>query len=228
VDVAKPGAIGPSPLREATPLAGTADQSGGTANSAPQAATTTTLDEALISALDDATALRILLAEVRQFLVADLPGTTPRSAPAMLPPLATPTTPVAAAGGLLATFLAALPADESDPGAWIDAVAGLEQIFRTAYESAAAIVTAWRGVTPDVIGSVREAQTLFVTAIAAGRDDGLVRAEWLEVAPHLDRFRRRRRAARRRLEDPDHRWPENDESDWPADDGRDAHTNSRP
>jgi hypothetical protein len=239
VDVAKPGASGQVPLREATPVAGIADQGAGSAGPRAdpadprlQAAAATLADEALINALDESTALRILIAEVRQFVAADLLGAAPNSrpatpAPAALPTLGTPITPVAAAGWLLATFLAAVPADEVDPGAWIDGVSGLEQAFRAAYENAAAIVTAWRGVTPDIIASVHEAQTLFVTEIAASRDDGLVRAEWLLVAPRLDGFRRRRRAVRRRLEDPDHRWPESEESDSQTDDGRDDPTMGR-
>ena len=205
MEVGKPGALESAPLGGpvSASLADTAGKNSSAAEQRLQAPAAGMADQFDISPLDVSAALRILVAEVQLAVTAGLPElllpSTPAPGTAPVPPAPlTTATPGAAAGSLLATFLAAVPADEADAGAWMQAVARLEQAFLAGYERAATIVTAWSGVTPEVLASVHASQT----------PDGLVRAEWLRVAPRLQRFRRRRRALQRRLEDPDHRMPQ--------------------
>jgi hypothetical protein len=203
MDLAKPGALGSDASRQPQEVAGSGGKNAGAMDPRLQAAATVQADEALISALDESMALRILIAEVRQAVVDTLlPATA-------TPPADAPATPATAAGSLLETFLAAVPADVGEARAWIDSVDRLEQGFATGYENAAAIVTAWRGVSAEVIASVQETQTLFAAALAGARDPSdAVRAYWPALAPRLALFRRRRRDLRRRLEDPDHGTPQ--------------------
>ena len=216
MEVGKPGALESAPLGGpvSASLADTAGKNSSAAEQRLQAPAAGMADQFDISPLDVSAALRILVAEVQLAVTAGLPElllpSTPAPGTAPVPPAPlTTATPGAAAGSLLATFLAAVPADEADAGAWMQAVARLEQAFLAGYERAATIVTAWSGVTPEVLASVHASQTLFVAALTSAREpDGLVRAEWLRVAPRLQRFRRRRRALQRRLEDPDHRMPQ--------------------
>jgi len=209
MDLAKPGALGSDASRQPQAVAGSGGKNAGAMDPRLQAPATVQADEALISALDESMALRILIAEVRQAVVDTLlPATATPPADAPATP-ATVATPAMAAGSLLETFLAAVPADEGEARAWIDSVDRLEQGFATGYENAAAIVTAWRGVSPEVIASVQETQTLFAAALAGARDPSdAVRAYWPALAPRLEIFRRRRRDLRRRLEDPDHGTPQ--------------------
>lgn len=229
MEVAKPGALTigsslESPVPVPVPDTGTAGKSSSAADQGLQAAVAAAADRLDISALDVAAALRILIAEVRQAIAAGLPELLLPSGPVSAPTpfdLAAPDTavppataanavnPEAAAGLLLATFLAAVPAGEGDDGAWMETVARLEQASVAGCERAAAIITAWRDVTPPVVAAVHASQTLFVAALTNARaPDVPMRAEWLAVAPRLARFRRRRRALQRRLEDPDHRNPQ--------------------
>jgi hypothetical protein len=229
MEVAKPGAltIGSS-LESPVPVpvsdAGTAGKSSSAADQRLRAAVASSADQLDISALDVAAALRILIAEVRQAIAAGLlelllpsrpvSASTPfdLAAPDTAVPAGTAANavnPEAAAGLLLATFLAAVPAGEGDDGAWMETVARLEQASVAGCERAAAIITAWRDVTPQVIAAVHASQTLFIAALTNAREPDMpMRAEWLAVAPRLARFRRRRRALQRRLEDPDHRNPQ--------------------
>jgi len=217
MEVAKPGMVEFGPLPGPVPGSGAeiAGQSSSATEQRLQGAVAAVADQLEIGALDVSAALRILIAEVRQAVAAGLPELLLPPAPAMatvpvsLLGAETAATPVAAAGSLLATFLAAVPAGEADAGAWMETVARLEQAFSAGYDRAAVIITAWRGVTPEVLASVHASQTLFVAALTSAREpDRPVRAEWLAIAPRLERFRRRRRALRRRREDPDHRTPQ--------------------
>ena len=230
MEVGKPGALESAPLGgpQSASLADTAGKNSSVVEQRLQAPGAGMADQFDISPLDVSAALRILIAEVRQAVATGLPElllpSTPTPVTAPVPPIApaTAATPGAAAGSLVATFLAAVPADEADAGAWMQAVARLEQAFLAGYERAATIVTAWSGVTPEVLASVHASQTLFVAALTSAHEpDGLVRAEWLRVAPRLQRFRRRRRVLQRRLEDPDHRTPQTVESRAPGDAAQD-------
>jgi hypothetical protein len=73
---------------------------------------------------------------------------------------------------------------------------------------AAATVSTWRDADPVVIHAVNESRTMVLLAVGDAPLDGLLaRPEWLWLAPRLEAFRRRRRAVRRRLQDPDYQTP---------------------
>jgi hypothetical protein len=161
-------------------------------------------DRADIRPLDVSSALQILLAEVRTGL--DLPLDA-----AMLE------APEQAARALLEIFLQGLPEDPRDVPAWSSALLRMEAVIQSGMERAISIVTQWRDVPPAVADAVKEVRAQF----ASGLDDDprnplWLRPEWLGLAPLMQRFRRRRRNARRWLIDPDYPSGNLDEGEGPA------------
>ena len=156
------------------------------------AATAAPADRADIGPLDIASALQILLAEVGAGL--DLPSDA-----------AIMQAPDQAARALLGLFLQALPENARDAPAWTSALVRVEAVIQSSMERAVGIVTQWRDVSVGVVDAVKEARTLFVSALGEDPQNPLwLRPEWLGLAPTMQRFRRRRRNARRRLLDPDY------------------------
>lgn len=194
MEVSKPPPAVVSNTRSGTAVAGQGSPAAGTI--AP------TVDRADIRPLDIVGALQILLAEVRAGL--DLPLET-SVAPA----------PEQAARQLVELFMRALPADAGNAPLWTQALVQVEAAIHSGIERAVIVVTQWRDVTPAVVDSVRETRALFLSAIEIDSPNPLwVRPEWMGLAPALNRFRKRRRNARRRLSDPDHAPANLDEEDF--------------
>ncbi len=184
MDVSKPPPADVSNTRSGAAIAGQGSPAAGTI--AP------TADRADIRPLEILGAMQILLAEVRAGL--DLP---------VEPSIAQ--TPDQAAIQLVDLFMHALPEDAGDAPTWTQALVGVEAAIQAGIERAVTVVTQWRGVTPTVVDSVKETRTLFLSAIEIDSPNPLwLRPEWMGLAPALNRFRKRRRNARRRLTDPDH------------------------
>lgn len=159
------------------------------------------LDQADIRSLDVPAALQILL-----FEVADACG--------LARPLQTAQSPDQVAGIIVDAYLQNLPPDDPSERAdhadlaWQSAVEQAQIALQTGIDRALAAVGAWRAVSPDVIASLAEARGMINATL--GEESGplfLLRPEWLGLAPRIERFRRRRRAVRRRLQDPDYRTP---------------------
>jgi hypothetical protein len=149
-------------------------------------------DRADIGPLDIASALQILLAEVRAGL--NLPSDA-----------AIMQAPDQAARALLNLFLQGLPENARDASAWTTTLVRVEAAIQSSLERAVDIVTQWRDVSAGVVDAVKEARALFVSALGDDPQNPLwLRPEWLGLAPTMQRFRRRRRNARRRLVDPDY------------------------
>jgi hypothetical protein len=162
-----------------------------------------TADRADIRPLDISAALQILLAEARAGfgLAADAP-----LAQGALDPVQT-------ARVLVEMFLQAVPEDASDPPAWTAAVLQAETVMRSSIELAISVVSQWRDVPPPVLDAVKETHVLYVTALGDDLQNPLwLRPEWMAFSPLYQRFRRRR-AARRRLTDPDYAPGSLDESE---------------
>jgi hypothetical protein len=161
----------------------------GSPSAAPAAPTA---DSADIRPLGVASALMILLAEVRAGL--DMPGDA-----------ATTRVPVQAARELVDLFLQRLPEDPNDVPAWTSALIRVDATFQSSIERALEVVTRWRDVPTTVVDAVKETRALFVAALDDNPQNPLfLRPEWLGLVPMLQRFRRRRRNARRRMIDPDY------------------------
>ena len=149
-------------------------------------------DRADIGPLDISSALQILLAEVRAGL--DLPS----DAVVMQ-------APDQAARALVSLFLQGLPENAHDAPAWTSALVRVEAAIQSSMERAVGIVTQWRDVSAGVVDAVKEARTLFASTLDDDPQNPLwLRPEWLGLAPTMQRFRRRRRNARRHLVDPDY------------------------
>ena len=147
-------------------------------------------DRADIGPLDISSALQILLAEVRAGL--DLPS----DAVVMQ-------APDQAARAL-------------DAPAWTSALVRVEAAIQSSMERAVGIVTQWRDVSAGVVDAVKEARTLFASTLDDDPQNPLwLRPEWLGLAPTMQRFRRRRRNARRRLVDPDYPTTSLDDGEEP-------------
>ncbi len=154
-------------------------------------------DRADIRPLDMSGALQILLAEVRAAL--DLPPETAIAAAAAAQG------PARGVRELVEMLLQVLPADASDAAVWTAALARVEASMRSSIERAIDVVSQWQDVPPAVVDAVKEARTMFFSALADDAPNPLwLRPEWLGLAPRVHRFRRRRRNARRRLIDPDY------------------------
>lgn len=215
----------------AKPAAGALSPSGAPAPRGP-AGVAPGADRVDIRPLDLPAALRIALIEARAALTLldDLAAATAPLAGPAAPGPPPPRDPQAATIALLEDYLdaassaqalaadaAALP-DASRSRAWLDAVDRLQERLDSGLARAQQAVAAWRDV-PAEIGPALE--TVRTQVAAAINDDAaaawLLGPEWAGMAARLTRLRRRKRALRRRLEDPDPRSPEpRDESDEQA------------
>ena len=186
------------PVDVAATRAGTATL---TEQGSPMAAAIAALpDRADIRPLDISSALQILLAEVQAEL--DLPLDA-----------ALPAAPEQAARALLEIFLQGLPEDPRNVAAWSSALMRVAAAIQLGMERAISIVTQWRDVPPVVADAVKETRAQFASALDDDPQNPLwLRPEWLGLAPLMQRFRRRRRNARRRLVDPDYPSGNLDES----------------
>jgi hypothetical protein len=191
-----------SPVDASQPVAGNAQatdqRAASSAGLAPPA------DHADIRPLDTAAALQILIAEVRAGLESSLAAAISQSRVNVQGPVIVQDS-TQAAYELLQLFLREIPEDAVDAPAWSSALVRVEAAVQSGMERALGIVTQWRDVPATAVDAVKETQLLFRSALG---DEPLnpawLRPEWLGLAPVFQRFRRRRRAARRRLTDPDY------------------------
>jgi hypothetical protein len=110
-----------------------------------------------------------------------------------------------AARAVLQLFLQAIPEDAQAMPAWTSAVAQAEAALQSGLERGVAAVSTWRDVPPAVVDATKETQALILSAVNDdAQNPAWLRPEWAGFAPRLERFRRRRRLARRRLTDPDY------------------------
>ena len=189
IDAAIPGDTAP-------PVAGPLLRQGQGPGAAP--------DALLIRPPGIAAVLRILVAEVLDNWTLPLPA-------------AIPDAPSGAALFLVQTFLQRLPAEDADPQALLAAHDQLLAALVRGLDSAREIVAAWRAVPRESQDALREARAMVLAAVGEERPDPrlgawVMRPEWLDAAPRLERFRRRRRRARQRLLDPDLPLPDLDQS----------------
>src|ERR1700722_3300632 len=157
-----------------------------------------TADRADIRPLDVSAALQILLAEVRAGLglAADAPvAQGPAGAFG----------PVQTVRALVEMFLQALPDEGSDPPASTAPLHRVETSIQSSIERAISVVTQWRDVPPPVPDAVKETRVQYLTVLGDDLQNPLwLRPEWMALRPLFQRFRRRRRNARRRWTDPDY------------------------
>jgi len=180
-------------------------------------------DHVDIRPLDIPAALQILLAEVRSaldavLLVALEPATDRGRADAPDPPnvpnLGVEPTPIQTARVLVNMFLQAVPAEAEDAAAWNATLAQLETAFQSSVEGALNAVAAWRDLPPGVLAAATETRQLAFSVLAGDTQNPLwLRPEWADLAPRIQRFWRRRRRLRRRLQDPDYPATRFDESE---------------
>jgi hypothetical protein len=181
------------------------------------AGVTAVADFADIRPLDLGAALQILVAEVQAGLNATLdssimPDVVPRvpvipngAAPNPMAQNSSAQTSNQAAHDLVDLFLRALPEHASDAPAWTAALILTETTVQSSIDRALGVIAAWRDIPLPVVDAVKETRVLFVEALADEPQSLLwLRPEWLGLAPLFQRFRRRRRNARRRLSDPDY------------------------
>jgi hypothetical protein len=162
------------------------------ANAAPVA------DRADIRPLDIPAALQILLAEVRAAfeLQAVTMGQEPSEA-AHSPP--------EAARVLLQMVLRAMPDESAGIPAWNAALAQVETALQTGLDRGIDAVSVWRDVPPIVVDASKEVRTLIFSTLGDDPPNPVwLRLEWAGLATRFERFRRRRRKARRQLTDPDY------------------------
>jgi hypothetical protein len=178
-------------------------ESAAAADAAPAA------DRADIRPLDVRAALQILLAEVRAGLDlgvdvgADVGADAAVAAGVAQDPAGA--TPVQTARELVEMFLQALPDEAADPPAWTAALMRAETAMQSGMDRAINVVSQWREVPPAAVDAVKDARALFLSALGDEPQNPLwLRPEWMVMGPLFQRFRRRRRNARRRLTDPDY------------------------
>jgi len=216
--------LGPRP--STAPLADAAEVAG-------VGAVAALVDQVHIHPLDLTGAMQILIAEVRADL--PLPGDAPHPAlpipggghgggarvePLLLASGAVPEEPLIATTpqSLVQLFLQALPPPETlEPAAWLAASMQVEGAMRVALDRAVDAVTVWRDVPTAVVEAANQTRAVVVAAIADETPNPLwLRPEWLGLAPRMERYWRRRRRARQRLNaqqplrDPDPYWHERD------------------
>jgi hypothetical protein len=155
-------------------------------------------DQVDIRPLDVSGALQILLAEVRAaFDSLEISAT--------LSSLTVVDSPGQAAHQLVAMALQAIPDDAPIASELINALERMESALQTGFDRAMSAVRVWRDAAPAVVESIKETRVWVFSALGEDAPNPIyLRPEWLGLAPHLDRMRRRRRLARRCLLDPDY------------------------
>jgi hypothetical protein len=154
-------------------------------------------DRADIRPLDVQAALQILLAEVRasfdlQAVLMSGDGGVVLGNPAQ------------AARAVVEIVVQSMP-DGLNVPVWTAALARAEAALQIGFERAIDIVTVWHDVQTAVVDAVKETRTSVFAVLGDEPQNSIwARPEWALLAPRLERFRRRRRIARRRLTDPDY------------------------
>jgi hypothetical protein len=124
--------------------------------------------------------------------------------PSFMPPGARLSSPAQASPVLMRLFLQAVPDDAGNPARWAATVTQLEVTLQSALDRAVAAVEQWRNVPQVVVDAARETRSLVMSQLSDDPPGPLwLRPEWMWLSPRMERFRRRRRLARRGLTDPD-------------------------
>jgi hypothetical protein len=163
-------------------------------------------NQADIRPLDVPGGLQILIAETRtafqeiaEFVAAFAPQTLGTSVDAM------PSNSLQAARQIVELVLQSLPENIENPDVWTTALLRAESALEAGLQQSVSTVANWREVPDVVVDSVAQSGALVLQALSEEMPNPLwLRPEWVGLAPRLQRFARRRRAARRRLTDPDH------------------------
>jgi hypothetical protein len=80
-----------------------------------------------------------------------------------------------------------------------------EALLQAGLDRGIGAISAWREVPPMVVDAAKETRALILSLLADdSQNPAWLRLEWASLAPRLERFRRRRRLARRQLSDPDY------------------------
>jgi hypothetical protein len=155
-------------------------------------------DRVDIRPLDVSGALQILLAEARAAF--DFLEISPSLSD---PPIAD--SPTQAAHQLVEMVLQAIPDDAPIASELITALERSNNALQLGFDRAMGVVSGWRNATPAAVESIKETRQWVSSALGDDAQNKIwLRPEWLGLAPHLERLRRRRRLARRRLLDPDY------------------------
>jgi hypothetical protein len=157
-------------------------------------------DQADIRPLDVPGGLQILIAETRaafqeiaDFAAAPAPQTLSTSVDA------TPGNSSQAARQIVELVLQSLPENIENPDVWTTALLRAESALETGLQQSVSTVANWREVPDAVVDSVAQSGALVLQALSEEMPNPLwLRPEWVGLAPRLQRFARRRRAARRR------------------------------
>jgi hypothetical protein len=153
--------------------------------------------QADIRPLDIRAALQILLAEVRASF--ELPA-APMSGDGGV----VLDEPTQAARAAVEMVLQSVP-EGLDMAAWTAALLRAETALQTGLQRAIDAVAVWRAVPAAVVEATQETRTLVFAVLVEETQNPIWRqSEWAALHPRLERFWRRRRAARRRLTDPDY------------------------
>ena len=124
--------------------------------------------------------------------------------PLFMPPGARLSSPAQAAPVLVRLFLQMVPEDAGDPARWSATVTQLEVTLQSALDRAVATVEQWRNVPQVVVEAAKETRGLVMSQLNEEPPLPLwLRPEWMWLRPRMERFRRRRRLARRGFIDPD-------------------------
>ena len=164
-------------------------------------------DRADIRALDVRGGLQVMLAEIRSAfeLIAESIGTEAMS---NLAPdeggNAGVEVATQAARQIVEWVLQAMPEDASNPVVWSAVMVRVETALQEGLQQAESALANWNEVPASVLASVKQAGGLALQVLSDDRPNPLwLRPEWVGLEPRLERFWRRRRAARRHLTDPD-------------------------
>lgn len=155
-------------------------------------------DRADIRPLDLLAALQILLAEVRAaFELQAIAMGEDAGAPLSSPPQA--------AHALLQMLIDAMPDETASVPVWTHALTRAETAVQTGLDRGIEAVALWRDVPAVVVDAAKDTRTLVFSMLGDDpQTPSWLPPEWAGLKLKLQRFRRRRRLARRLLRDPDY------------------------
>jgi hypothetical protein len=163
-------------------------------------------DQPDIRPLDVPGGLQILMAETRaafEEMAEFVAAPAPQGFGASIDPA--PGNSLQAARQIVELLLQSLPESIENPAVWTTALLRAESALEAGLQQSVSTVANWREVPDGVVDGVAQAASWVLQALSEETPNPLwLRPEWVGLAPRLQRFARRRRAARRRLTDPDH------------------------
>jgi hypothetical protein len=164
-------------------------------------------DHADIRPLDVSGGLQVMLAEIRSAfeLIAESIGTEAMSHFSLDETGKTSVeVPAQAARQIVDWVLQAMPEDAGNPAVWSAVLVRVETALQEGLQQTDSALANWREVPPSVLDAVKQAGGMALQVLSDERPNPLwLRPEWVGLGPRLERFWRRRRAARRHLTDPD-------------------------